>query len=188
MARLIIPIAFFGGVAVIYWIALINAIITGSPVMFLKFNVGSVHSIQTFFLAVFLGVIITAFCAGAIVIYAVIYRKVHKFTKSMCLVEDGKAENVECAKTARGWYKVVGILVAVTGGISCISSVGNFLSIKSDGILIVVGMFTGENLTDLSLYVNSFLFSLCGAIGQVTLAVAYLIISKWIRNNTEILK
>lgn len=191
-AKFILALVIFGGIPWAYWVAVLVAVISGQPVTFSKiyinFNTERVGIVQAVVLTIFLGLILAALFAGLVVIFAVFYRKVYKFTKSLCLVEEGKAEKVECADVARQWYKVFGILGAIGGGLLFISTIRSFLSIKSDDLLRILTMFTEKDATDLSLYIVPFLITLCGAIGSVTLAVNYLCVSKFIKNNMELLK
>lgn len=191
-ARYILTFVFFGGIAVAYWAAVIMALVGGYRVTYsffdINFNTDRISIVQALLLAFFLGMIVTTFCAGIIVFFAVFYRKVYKFTKSICLVEEGKTEKVEYTRIAHGWYKIVGILTAIVAGYSFLSAIWSFLSIKTDGLLRILTMFTGKDATNLSLYIVPLLILICGAIGAATLAVNYLCISKWIKNNMELFK
>ncbi|MBR6050819.1 MAG: hypothetical protein IKP68_06410 [Clostridia bacterium] len=123
---------------------------------------------------------VTAFVAGGIVINAVFYRKVHKFTKSMCLVEEGKAENAECTGLARGWYKVVGVITAVVYGIFCIRSV-------LVGVMYTVGSASTQSTITIIASVLAIFNSVCTSVAGVLIAAVYICLSKWIKNNADIL-
>lgn len=123
-----------------------------------------------------LAIIVTVFIAGGIVLNAVFYRKVPKFTKSACLVEDGKAENVECANVARGWYIAAGIFAAVINGYNLAA-----LVMKS----VNVSRFSGiDSLTIISERI-SLLTALPAVVSGIIISVVFFLFSKWIKNNRD---
>lgn len=127
-----------------------------------------------------LAIIVTVFIAGGIVLNAVFYRKVPKFTKSACLVEDGKVEKVECADIARGWYKVVGVITAVVYGIFCIRSI-------LVGVMYTVGVASTQSTMTIIASVLDLFNSVCTSVAGVLFTAVYICLSKWIKNNADIL-
>ena len=129
-----------------------------------------------------IGALVAIVCIVGIVINAVFYRRVHKFTKSACLVESGSAEHVECADIARGWYLVFGVISCVATGIlgirSIVNCVINLISaiVNAHGTIAIV-------LTSLML-----LHSVVSLVAGILIAVVYISFSKFIKNNMELLK
>ena len=129
-----------------------------------------------------IGAFIAVVCIAGIVINAVFYRRVHKFTKSACLVESGNAEKVECADVARGWYMVFGVIYGVAAGLLGITSIVN----RVINLISAIGNAHGTMaivLTSLML-----LHSVFSLVSGILLAVVYVSFSKFIKNNMELLK